>query len=156
MSIFLFWNKLSMWSCNHLIRMWRLWLLSGWQREEGSLSQISAAPPHCGSAVTSSMRCWQWASRNRTDCRGSSPSWTCSPLFRGWSGLCSPRQRCRMEEVEEESQTVHEGALNGAELSNHLSHPAPLQRGATEPLIKKWVRENISKKECCLFESDGR
>lgn len=35
-----------MWSCNHLLfRMWRLWLLSGQQQEEGCLSQISAAPP---------------------------------------------------------------------------------------------------------------
>lgn len=61
-----------------------------------------------------------------------------------------------MEEVEVESQMMmHEVVLTWSGLSNHLSLPALFQRGACKSLFKQWIRSNVSKKECCLFESDA-
>lgn len=60
-----------------------------------------------------------------------------------------------MEEVAVESQMVHEVVLTWSGLSNRLSPPAPFQRSTGDSLIKQWIRNYISKKECCLFIRDS-
>lgn len=60
-----------------------------------------------------------------------------------------------MEEVEVEPQMEHKVVTKWSDLSKHISLLAPLQRGAGESLFKQWIWDNIRKKECCLFASDG-
>lgn len=58
-----------------------------------------------------------------------------------------------MEEVEVEAQMV----LKWSDVSKHISLLAPFQRGSGESLFKQWIRDNVRKKECCLYSShDGR
>lgn len=63
----------------------------------------------------------------------------------------------RMEEVEVETEmeTEHKVVVKWSDLSKHVSLLAPFQRGAGQSLFKQWIRDNIRKKECCLYSSDG-
>lgn len=64
-----------------------------------------------------------------------------------------------MEEVEVEAEMEMDDkvVVKWSDLSKHISLLAPFQRGAGESLFKQWIRENIRKKECCLYSSvDGR
>lgn len=60
-----------------------------------------------------------------------------------------------MDELEVEAQLEHKVAVKWSDLSKHLSLLAPFQHGSRESSFKQWIRDNISKKECCLFASDG-
>lgn len=60
-----------------------------------------------------------------------------------------------MEELEVEAQLEHKVAVKWADLSKHISLLAPFQHGSGELSFKQWIRDNVSKKECCLFARNG-